>query len=68
MPVACAAVANGGATRGESCACGVTAAPALNTGFVWARAGADGAAVAQLFNGTVHTILSRLREPTPVRT
>lgn len=40
--------------------CGRTAAPALNTGFVWARAGAHTAA---LFNETVHTILRRLRGP-----
>ena len=45
------------------CVCGVTAAPSLNTGFVWARAGR--ASTHRLFNGTVRTILDRLmRAPT----
>ena len=45
-------------------ACGVTAAPSLNTGFVWARAGKP--RTIQLFNETVHTILRRMAEE-PIR-
>ena len=41
--------------------CGVTAAPSVNTGFVWARAGK--ASTAQLFNRTVNTIVTRMQQP-----
>ena len=56
------------ADRLLSCTCGVTAAPAINTGFVYARArhrrtGAGTGEAARLFNMTVHTILTRLSGP-----
>lgn len=44
--------------------CGVTGAPNLNTGFVWARAGLNG--TARLFKDVVQTILGRMDQP-PVR-
>jgi hypothetical protein len=47
------------------CPCNVTAAPGLNTGFVFAR-GATGTRGAALFNATVNTILERLRSA-PIR-
>ena len=46
--------------RSHECVCGVTAAPSLNTGFVYARARRTDAA--QLFNATVATVLARLRQ------
>ena len=61
--VTCAArTAHHAPPEGQPCPCDVTAAPSLNTGFVFARASA-GARAAALFNATVQTILRRLTSP-----
>lgn len=49
--------------RGPTCVCeSAVAAPALNTGFVWARSGRVGTTT-RLFNATVNAILRRLQQP-----
>ena len=58
--VACARPRRG---LGHLCTCGATAAPGINTGFVYARAVPGAIAV---FNASVQTVLSRLAGP-PVR-
>ena len=57
--VTCTRMAHRAMPEGHPCPCDVTAAPSLNTGFVFARAAA-GARAAGLFNATVQTILRRL--------
>ena len=57
--VTCTRTAHRAKPEGHPCPCDVTAAPSLNTGFVFARAAA-GARAAGLFNATVQTILRRL--------
>ena len=64
--VACPRHGAHAAASSSGCTCGVTAAPALNTGFVWARSGPRAEATAHLFNRTVRTILKRLLLPSAI--